>query len=362
MKQLYDNDIHKLLYNVILSVVCIPFFASCNQRVTKSNFDSRISNSANLSDTLNHSQASNTYLSRENISAIKSKHNRAPKAEIILDSIGFNGYMFDREGQFLGIINNEIARNREPQVDFSPDVKNDNNYIQVTNKNRSYLQECLKKVGFNIPSNVLKKAIMISPNTKGNISFDTDIYTNQVAGYTYQIGVTILDKDNCWINYRLVKIYDYKSYLLRILTEKEIGENLVLSKNQSIGISTFIKSTCDAYEPDFFLEHERFSNFQTGYQFDFFPIDSILYPDYIRTQYQFMELRDSVVKYFYLNSPKFLRVVVEPYHRNIYIKEYDPKQDLDGKYKQVDFIRSLTFGKLPNGDDENHKNYRLLNH
>ncbi len=361
MKQLSLYDKHKRLYKVILGGLCILIFASCNQGVKKSNIDSLISKSANLPDTLKQSKANNNFYGSELISDIKNKHNHAPKAEIILDSIGYNGYMFDHDGQYLGIINNEIVRSREPEVDFSPDVKNDNNYIQVTN-NRSYLQECLKKIGFKIPSQVLKKAIMISPNTKGNISFNTDIYTNKIAGYTYQIGVTIFDKDNCEINYRLVKIYDYKSCLLRILTEKEVGGNLILSKNQSIGFSTFIKSTCDSYEPDFFLEHERFTNFQTGYQFDFFPIDTIIYPEYIRSNFAFLELRDSVFKYFYFNSPKFLRVVVEPYDRNIYIKEYDTEKDLGGKYEQLDFIRSLTNGKLPNGNVENYKMYRLLNH
>ena len=73
-----------------------------------------------------------------------------------------------------------------------------------------------------------------------------------------------------------------------------------------------------------------------------------------------MELRDSVIKYFYLNSPKFLRVVVEPYKRKVFVREFDPEKDLDGMYKQLDFIRSLTNGKLPNGAEENYRSYNKV--
>jgi hypothetical protein len=207
---------------------------------------------------------------------------------------------------------------------------------------------------------VLKKAVEISPNTLGSISFNKDIYSNKIVGFTYQLEITILDKSNCIFDYRLVKIFDYKNQLLQILSDKEIGKNLILSKNQSVGFSTFIKSTCDSHEPDFFLAYERYSNFKTGYQFDFSPIDTILHRDYLYSRHEFMELRDSVVKYFYFNSPKFLRVVVEPYTRKVFIKEFDPSKEFDGKYKQLDFIRSLTNGKLPNGAEENYRSYNKV--
>ena len=283
-----------------------------------------------------------------------------PNAEMIMDKEGLNAYMFNEHSKFIGIVNIEKIREKDPISGFINDFKDKKGgRVFVINENRQEISTRLKICGFDIPKNIMDKISSIDCSG-GNARFFNGDKSPKIIGYIFDTSILMHDKEGCIYNINLCKIYNYKNELVKILTQKDVGGNLILSKNQTLGLSEYSKCDCDAYEPDCILSHFRYNNFTTGYIFDFNPLKDDKFDDYRRSIPDQCVVLDSLIILTFGEGLKFLRVAIEPYNKNIYAKEYITDVDYNGKYGPYEFFMAFKNEKLPDGSPEDYKSYQLI--
>ncbi len=315
---------------------------------------------------LDHKENSN---SANDIPKINKNSNSVPNAEIIFgrDSIGYEmAYLFDEKSNFLGRItqDNFEADNKDREKFFQQFETDhiDHQNVIINENNSKKIFSKLRDMGFEITEQVFAKVKKV--NGKGLIALDVldNNINGKVKGYLTKAQIDFYDKNECLIGpFVIVSLYNYKGQLIKILTQKDVGSDFIVSNDYKTLFTNFIKCECGHDEPNCYLKYHRFKNIVTGYTFDFNLSKFEKISDYEEPAIYPEEiiLKDSLIQMIYNNRPNVLRIVIEPYSKKIFYKEYNFNLDFDGAYSQK-YKHLFDTLKLPNGETEQYKNYKQI--
>ncbi len=261
-----------------------------------------------------------------------------PKGELIMGNTengkpGHVFYSFDEQGKFIRnfTIDEYSNLNKNASINLPKNVESGK--IMINKLNLAEKRIIFKKFEINLPENKIVEAHYVDANYL-NLDPILDPKSDKYQSFELNNRIIIYNKNHKQIFVKnLRQLYDYKQNFIRNLEDD--GADLLVNVTDQIYISSFYDCN-EGYESvcDF-----KVLKFEDGSKNYIVKIDPFI-NDSIKENYQALspkEIRitDNTIRLFFDNSPKILRVVIDPYNKIVYNKEFDLNTFMDVKYKSI---------------------------